>query len=58
MKKPYFVMMYSQDEGKMFALVNMDDFAIGFATREEAEEYAKKYIYAPYLEYKIFSMEE
>ncbi len=58
MERPYFVMIYSKDEGKMFALVNENDLAISFATREEAEDYAKKYTYAPYLGYKIFNMNE
>jgi hypothetical protein len=64
MKRPFFIMMYSQDGEKMQPLIgNADDdyedeYATGYKTRREAEQAALKHPYASALGFEVFSMED
>jgi len=64
MKKPYFVMMYSQDGEKMMPLVGNpeqdyeDDDPTRFETEEEARYKANRHPYASSLGYEVFSMDD
>jgi hypothetical protein len=64
LKKPFFIMMYSQD-GEMFMPLTgnpehdyEDDDPSRYATRQEAEQAARDHWVASQLGYEVFSMEE
>jgi hypothetical protein len=63
MKKPWFIMTYSQIGEHMQPLIgnpefqNKDDFVCGFKTRAEAVEAAKRHPLATAFGYEIFSVD-
>ena len=58
MNKPYFIMMYAQQEEHAVPLIEEDENVAFYETYREAYEIAENHPYAKALGYEIFCMGE